>query len=698
MKLLRKPKPADAAVSDSEVELFGGPLRYDMGWTDHEYAALDLGLLSAVRSLPRLVGRTLRLAWHADRRALRTVGATEIGQGITAALSLLVVSAVLKEILGAGTAAERLHAALPALGTGAVIAVLGAICASLSTSAAGRLEPKVERAATEQYLDAAVRVELEAVEDGEFRRLIDKAQYGAMSARKMIGVCVAAVNGVFSLIAAAGVLTVLHWALLPMLILIAAPRGWGAMRVAQRRYVSVMNWVEHVRAARLLASLLTSRTAAPEVRVHGVGRFLLRHYRGMAESAEEESTRLARDKAHTELVAAALSGAAAVLTYLAMGALITGGQMELAIAGTAVVAVRSGSASLGALVMNINQLHEESLYVRDLEVFLEEAARRTIPDGGTCLDKDLKSISLDKVTFQYPDRDAPAVDEVSLTIPMGSVVALVGENGSGKSTLVRLLSGLYLPDSGVLRWGEVDVTNADREQVFDQVALLTQDFERWPLTAEANIRAGRPNQPSAPEALEASAAFSGADRVIASLPNGMQTLIARMFRGACELSGGQWQTIGLARSHFRGGTRLIIVDEPTSALDPEAEIAAFEKIRALATPNCAVVLVTHRMSGVRHADAIYVLHQGRLVEHGTHQALLARGARYASMYQMQAAQYGGASRIRRTVDTVMKTLVRRAPGAPAPRWPRAGTLPARPSATSNGGIPRQKNAPTGHPS
>jgi ATP-binding cassette subfamily B protein len=573
MRLLRRPKAVDAAVSESELELFGGPLRYDLGWTDHEYATLDLGLISAVRSLPRLVGGTLRLAWQADRPALRTVGVAEIIQGVTTALGLLVVSAVLTELLGGGTPAERLRAAVPALVAGSVIAVLGAVFASLSTSAAGRLEPKVERAATESYLEAAVKVELEAVEDGDFRRLIDKAQFGAMSARRMIGACVSTVNGVFSLIAAAGVLTVLHWSLLPMLVLIAAPRGWGAMRVAQRRYVSVMNWVEHVRAARLLANLLTSRTAAPEVRVHGVGRFLLTHYRGMAESAEAENTRLARDKALTELLAAALSGVAAVVTYAAMAVLIVGGQMDLAVAGTAVVAVRAGSAALGALVMNINQLHEESLYVRDLELFLEQAEQRSIPDGGLDLAEDIAAVTLEAVSFRYPDRETPAVDEVSLTIPMGSVVALVGENGSGKSTLVRILAGLYLPDSGVVRWGEVDIAAADREQVFDHVALLTQDFERWPLTVAANIRAGRPDPAARPgraateEALEASAEFSGADRVIATLPHGMKTLIARMFRGASELSGGQWQKIGLARAHYRGHAQLIIVDEPTSALD-----------------------------------------------------------------------------------------------------------------------------------
>ncbi|MCB5182048.1 ABC transporter ATP-binding protein [Streptomyces antimicrobicus] len=668
MRLLKRPRPVDAPVSDSERQLFGGPLRYDAGWANHEYAVLENRLLTTLRAMPTMVGGTVRLAWETDRRALLTVAATEAGQGVASAVGLLVVNAALAALLADGGAADRVHRALPALVLGALVAVAGAVCASWSTAAAGRLEPKVERAATERYLRAAVGVELEAVEDGEFRRLLDSAQWGPPSARRTIGACVATLNGLVSLVAVAGVLTVLHPVLLPMLALIAAPRGWGAMRVAQRRYLSVMSWVEHVRAARMLGQLLISRTSAAEVRVHGVGRYLLGHYRKMAEHAETEATRLARDKAGTELLAAALSGAAALVTYGALGALIVSGRMELAVAGTAVIAVRTGSAGLGALVATTNTLHEESLYVRDLERFVAEAGRRAIPRGGLPLPERLGTVRLNDVRFRYPDRDAPALDGVSLTIGAGQVVALVGENGSGKSTLVKLLAGLHLPDSGSLTWDGVEVAEADREAVFDRVALLTQDFERWPVTARTNIAMGRPDDDGPERAVDRAAAvvaaarYSGADRVVAQLPNGYETLLARMFRGASELSGGQWQKFGLARTRYRDA-RVVVVDEPTSALDPEAEIAAFDSIRRLAGPQRAVVLVTHRMSAVRHADVIYVLHEGRLVEQGGHEELVARGGRYAAMFRMQAEQYA----------------------APAPA--------ARPKGAAGAVVPRQGAAP-----
>ncbi|MGW4231690.1 ABC transporter ATP-binding protein [Streptomyces sp. NPDC004980] len=633
----------DPTISEAEQELFGGPLRYDMGFTEHEHAPLELTMLSAIRAMPRLVGSTLRRAWAADRPALLVVGVSEVGQGIAAAAGLLAVNSVMHALLGSGDPVDRLRAALPALVVGAVVAVVNAGLAGLSTSRAGRLEPLVERIATTEYLAAATAVELEAIEEPEFRRLIDVAQFGAASARRMISACVAALNGTISLIATAGILTVLHPALLPMLLLIAAPRGWGAMRVAQQRYVSVMTWVEHVRASRLISNLLTERTAAQEVRIHGVGAFLLEKYRGMAESAEAEQKRLANGKALTELVAAALSGLAMAGTYGVMLWLIVAGHMSLAVAGTAVIAVRSGSASLGALVMNINQLHEESLYVRDHDRFLAEAGRRAIPGGGRHLPERVGRVHLDGVTYSYPERDAPALDGVSMTLPMGSVTAVVGENGSGKSTLMKVLAGLLLPQSGTVRWGDAELSALNRSQVFDRVALLTQDFQRWPVTAALNIRIGRPGRPAGHEDLQPSVAYAGAGPVIAKLPQGLGSLLARVFRGASELSGGEWQKIGLARTHWRTETSsadsVLIVDEPTSALDPEAEIAAFDSIRRLAGPHRAVVLVTHRMSGVRHADTIYVLNRGRLTEHGSHDELMAAQGRYATMFATQAAQY-----------------------------------------------------------
>ncbi|MDX6312843.1 MAG: ATP-binding cassette, subfamily bacterial [Streptomyces sp.] len=635
----RRDKRAAGPVSESEEVLFGGRLRYDTGWSQHERAFLELSLTGMVRRLPGLVGGTVRLAWEADRRALIVVGLCEVGQGIVQAAGLVVTNQVLRALFAGGGTQERLRAAVPALVVAGVIAVLNALLASGSTAGTGRLEPKVERVATERYLERAARVELAAIEDAEFHRLLDSAQYGATASRHMIGACVAVVNGVFAFAAAAGVLTVLHPLLLPLLALIALPRSWGALRVSRRRYESTQTWIEHVRAARLLGQLLIDTTAAQEVRVHGVGSYLLGHFRTMSEASEAEQTRLADGKAATELTAAALTGAATLATYGALAGLLLTGGMQLAVAGTAVLAIRTGSASLGALVTHVNRLYEEALFVADLEKLIVEAEQYAIPKGGAGLPPVPAEIRFEEVSFTYPGRETPALDKVSLSIPAGAVVALVGENGSGKSTLAKLLAGLYAPDSGRITWDGADVAEADRDQLFGQVALVSQDFERWPFTAGTNIAIGRPEVPLSDQGLRQAAGYAGADDIIAGLPRGLRTLLARQFQGGVELSGGQWQRFGIARARYRDAP-LLICDEPTSALDPRAELETFDRIRGLAANGQTVVLITHRLSSVRDADIIYVLHEGRLVEHGSHPDLLAQAeGRYRELFQMQADRY-----------------------------------------------------------
>ncbi|MGW1603820.1 hypothetical protein [Streptomyces eurythermus] len=171
------------------------------------------------------------------------------------------------------------------------------------------------------------------------------------------------------------------------------------------------------------------------------------------------------------------------------------------------------------------------------------------------------------------------------------------------------------------------------------------------MTAALTIRIGRPAREAGPDGLRPSVGYAGAGPVVAGLPDGLRSLPARMFRGASELSGGEWHTIGLARTHWRDSTcdadGVLIVDEPASVLDPGAGSAAFDRIRRLAAPSRAVVLVTHRRSGVRHAGRIHVLRHGRLVEHGGHDALMAALGRYAAMAEAQAARYAPAGTVPR---------------------------------------------------
>ncbi|MFG3661939.1 ABC transporter ATP-binding protein [Streptomyces sp. NPDC047706] len=611
-----------------------------MGWNQHADAFLELSFRAMITRMPALLAASLRLARQADPAAARIVLAAEVGRGLTQAVSLFAVNSVLGRLMGAGPIEDRLRGAVPAFAAIAVVLLLGALLRAASTYATGRLEPKVERVATERYLERAASVELAAIEDHAFHKLLDTAQYGAASASRMIAYGTRVVNAVISLIAAAGVLTVLHPLLLPLLVTMTLPSAWSALTNARRRYESFHTWVQHARAGHLISSLLTEPAAAPEIRVHGVGPFLLRHFRAMSEAAEAEQARLARLAARTGLIAAAWTGLATVSTYATLGGLLLAGAMSLAVAGTAVIAIRTGSASLETLVLEINQLHEEALFVGDLERLYVEAAERAIPVGGAALPEDPREIRFENVTFSYPGEAArPALDDVTLTLPLGRIIALVGENGSGKTTLVKLLAGLYKPDRGRIMWDGVDAATADRHRLAERVAMVAQDFKRWPFTARVNVAVGRSSAPVTEERLAAAVVEAGAEDVVADLPRGLDTLLARNFSGGHELSGGQWQRLGIARAAYRRGS-ILIVDEPTAALDARAELEVFDKIRALAGTGQTVVLITHRLASVRHADLVHVLDGGRLVESGTPQELLVKGGVYAELYGLQAEQFG----------------------------------------------------------
>ncbi|MBZ4321295.1 ABC transporter ATP-binding protein [Streptomyces huiliensis] len=654
MKSARE-KTQEGEGSASERLLFGGPLLYDARWAHHHHAFFEMTLWTMALQLPRMVAFTARLALRADRRALWTVGLAELVRGAGQAVGLIAVNSVLAGVLAEGTIGQRVQSAIPAMIGVAVTGAVGALADAASTAGTGRLEPKVERVATEMYLARVARVELAAIEDARFNRLMDSAQYGAGSARRMVKVCTGVIGSLVSFAAAAGVLTVLHPVLLPLLILMTVPRSWASLRSARARYASYLRWMQHARAGRLLSQTLMRTGPAAEIRVHDVGPFLLHHFRAMAEASEAEQSRLATGRARVRLLASALTGLAAVLTYAALGALLATGVMSLSIAGTAVLAIRGGGQSLTALVLQVNNLYEESAYVGDLERLFTEARKYTIPSGGAPVPDEVSLIRFENVTFHYPEDDdekeaagegkpggrkRPALKDVTLDIPAGRIVAFVGENGSGKTTVSKLLAGLYQPDAGTVRWDGVDARTLDRDRLWARIGMVGQDFHRWPFTCRMNVAVGRPGRPVDQAAVEDAAAYTGADTVVEELPHGWDTLLSKGYRGGHQISGGQWQRLGIARARYRDAD-ILIVDEPTSALDARAELEVFERIRKLADGGQTVVLITHRLASVRHADLIHVLDKGQLVESGTFEELLHRPSAgvFRELYELQRAQY-----------------------------------------------------------
>ncbi|GAB3401068.1 ABC transporter ATP-binding protein [Flindersiella endophytica] len=248
---------------------------------------------------------------------------------------------------------------------------------------------------------------------------------------------------------------------------------------------------------------------------------------------------------------------------------------------------------------------------------------RDRPGGGAV------TVRLNDVRFTYRGRAEPTLNGLSLTIPAGQSLAVVGENGAGKTTLIKLLCGLYEPGTGSIR--------LDSEA---RIGVIFQDFVRYELSLRDNVGFGSLPLAHDQEKLETALTDAGASDLLTTLPAGWDTVLSRAYDNGSDLSGGQWQKVALARAltAIRGGAGLLILDEPTANLDVRAETELFERFLEL-TKGVTTILVSHRLSSVRHADRIVVIADGRLAEDGTHEQLMAAGGRYARMYSLQASRF-----------------------------------------------------------
>ena len=255
-----------------------------------------------------------------------------------------------------------------------------------------------------------------------------------------------------------------------------------------------------------------------------------------------------------------------------------------------------------------------------------------------------KSIEVKNVSFTYPGANKPALRDVDLTIPAGTIVAFVGENGAGKSTLVNLLCRFYDPTSGQILVDSADLSTFDHAEWRKVVSAGFQDFVRYEFTAGEVVGLGNLDKASNVESIMAAADRGDAMEVINGLPNGLNSQLGRKFTGGTDLSGGQWQRFALSRAFMRTSPLVLMLDEPTAAIDPESEHRMFSRIadaskRASRTNDGITILVSHRFSTVRMADLIFVFEEGRMTEAGNHMELMKLNGHYAELFNLQARSY-----------------------------------------------------------
>ncbi|AQZ69195.1 unnamed protein product [[Actinomadura] parvosata subsp. kistnae] len=619
-------------MADEPLEL--GEISFS-DWHAHTDKLADVGFLTVARKLPSLIRQAMRMAWRASPRDTAATIVLNLLGGVFTAFGLLATTGVLGALFSEGPTPDRVVAALPSLALVGAAAVLRTAVQAGAGWAQSRLDPQVSRLTEERLYGLTSQVSLVAYDDPDFHDALQRARLrGVAMADSVVTCTIDVVTAAVGIAAVAGVLGVLHPVLLPLLLLAVLPDAWAAVRSARMQYATMYALIPANRRKWIIGQLLAEREPAAEVRSFTMRGFLLRMYDAVARAEQDVMLGLARRQTVARLAGEALGGLGAALVYVALGVLLAVAAIPLAVAGTAVLAIRSAQGSLGRLMYATNRLYEEGLYFTDFLDFCADAERRIPGDRDTAMPDSFERVTATEVTFTYPGAATPALREVSIEIKQGEVIAFVGENGSGKTTLAKILAGLYEPDTGTVHWDDTDLRQVSPDALRRRTAVIAQDHTRWPLTARYNITMGTDK---GEPALHGAAAVAGADEVITALPHGYRTLLDRRFKDGCELSGGQWQRIAVARGFHRDAD-LLICDEPTAALDARAEHALFERIRHHADGR-TVLLITHRLASVRYADRIYVLDHGRITEHGDHDTLMALDGLYADLYTLQATAY-----------------------------------------------------------
>ena len=487
-------------------------------------------------------------------------------------------------------------------------------------------------------LEKALTLDLAQFEDSEFYDKLNRARQEASSrplslVNRTFGL---AQHGI-SLASFGGLL--LQFSPWAVLILIAAgiPAFAAETAFSGERFRVFRRRSPERRMLLYLEMVLAREDHAKEVKLFSLGRELMSRYRNIFGVLYEEDRKLAIRRDGWGFALSLFGNVAFYSTYAWIAVSTIQGSISLGEMTMYLLVFKQGQSSVSSMLTSIGGMYEDNLYLSNLYEYLEEE----IPQGNgisTTGPDPSAGLTFDNVSFTYPGGSHSAVRNVSFSIRPGQSVAIVGLNGSGKTTLIKLMAGLYPPDSGSIYYQGMELSQWNLAELRKSIGVIFQDFNRYQLPVGENIGVGDVGHLWEDERWIDAATKGKAAKFIDKLPEGYQTPLGRWFNKGQELSGGEWQRVALSRAFMRTGADILVLDEPTASMDSQTESEIFDDFQSLTADKIAI-LISHRFSTVRRAELIMVMDQGEIIERGSHGELLAMGGQYARLFELQARGY-----------------------------------------------------------
>ena len=518
------------------------------------------------------------------------------------------------------------------------IAVAGEGLARLSALLESLLGDLFSNRISVRLMEHAATLDLSQFEDAETYDHLERARRQTTGRIGLFTLLLATTQDLITLASLGGVLLLqLPWLLL-LLAVAVLPAFLGEAHFASLGYSLLYQWTPERRLLDYLRYLGASDESAKEVKLFGLSSFLVGRYSRLSNEFYEENKRLSvrRNLVSTLLVSLGTLGYYAAYVVIIYGTVV--GRFSIGALTFLAGSFRQSRDLIQRVLLSLSQIYEQSLYLSDLFTFFDVKPRVVSHPGARQVPEPIRTgFVFHDVGFKYPGSPRWAVRHLSFTLEPDERLALVGENGAGKTTLVKLLARLYDPDEGRITLDGVDLKEYDLASLRKNIGVIFQDFVRYDFVLKENIGVSQIEALDDEGRVREAARRSLADSVAGRLSAGYDQMLGRRFDGGVELSGGEWQKVALGRAYMRDA-QVLILDEPTAALDARAEYEVFLRFSEL-TKGKMAVLISHRFSTVRMADRILVLKDGELVDHGTHDELIARQGLYAELFSLQAAGY-----------------------------------------------------------